>query len=177
MHTGLISGSFDSVTKGHIWLFEEALKALGEHSELFIIVSNNPNKKYFLSEEDRVSLVQNAIFELSRKYRKIMINVIVESQRFTADLARENEVDIIFRGIRNISDFEYEQIIQKVDRKIQDIQHAYFIAPPEISHISSSLFKGLIRSNGWEKIASDYVDQSVIDKIKTMSEELKRTGF
>ena len=164
---GVVAGSFDPITNGHLWLIEKAAELLGEDGKLYVVIGVNPSKKYHFIAEERENLIKHALSKLD-------VNLLskIEIHQLTNDLlinfAKDVNASYIFRGIRNTEDFNYESQIQQVNRAIcPDIETVFFIPPSALSAISSSTVKGLVGFNGWEHIVLQYVHPKIVDALKT----------
>lgn len=160
MNIGVIAGSFDPVTNGHLWLIKESAKMV---DKLFVVVANNTAKKTYFTFDERLKILRTAIEdELSHtlsqriEYDEIDIDLLV-------NWATEHSVTHMFRGIRNIQDFEYEQSMRTINLLINpDIETVFFLTPPDKAQISSSIVKGLVGLNNWENVVKKFVPPSVV---------------
>ena len=98
---GMYPGTFDPITYGHIDVIKRALKLV---STLIISVSNDYSKDYLFSAEERVSIIKDSIFK-DLKFKKNRIKVI-SFNTLTTSLCKKYKANIIFRGLRAVSDFE-----------------------------------------------------------------------
>ena len=117
---GLYPGTFDPITHGHIDVVKRALKIV---NKLIIAVSNDYSKEYLFSSDERVSIVKNSLFK-DLKFSKNNIKVL-SFNSLTTNLCKKNKATIIFRGLRAVSDFEYEFQLagmnRKLDKKIETV--------------------------------------------------------
>ena len=127
-------GSFDPITNGHLDVLERASRMF---DSVVIAVLKNPAKKSFLSVEDRVSLIKEAI--------KNMGNVSVDSfDGLTVEYAKKIGAKFLIRGLRTISDFEYEvQLCQTNQVIAPEIDTVFLPTRPEHNYISSSIVREL----------------------------------
>lgn len=136
---GVYPGSFDPITYGHIDVVERSFLFL---DKIIIVVANHPEKQYLFSLEERISLVK-AVFQ-NRK------EVVVDS--FTGllvDYLRKKNINLIIRGLRAVSDFEYEFQMALTNRKLNHRVDTVFLMPGEEHfYISSSLVKQISALNG-----------------------------
>jgi pantetheine-phosphate adenylyltransferase len=157
---GMVAGSFDPITNGHEWLIRQALEIC---DKVFVIVGNNPAKKYMFTGQERADMVHRVIgiedtdrIVVDFLHNDLLINV-----------AKDSGCNFLIRGIRNSEDFNYEAQVQLINRKICSTIETLFLIPPrELSEVSSSTVKGLVGFNGWENIVSTYVDPIVLDTLK-----------
>jgi pantetheine-phosphate adenylyltransferase len=154
-------GSFDPITNGHIDIINRALKAF---DELIVLVAINPNKKSTFSLEERVQMIKDSLKELGIK------NVEVDcTSGLTVDYARKVGAVSIVRGLRAVTDFEYEFQIAAVNKNVDpSIDMVFFMATSDFMFISSSTIKELF--NGGADI-SRYVPKAVQ---KAMEAKLKK---
>lgn len=141
MKTAIYPGSFDPVTKGHLDVLK---RAAGIFDKVIIAVLKNSSKRSFLPIEDRLHLIK-----LSCEYDKLD-NVEVDSfQGLTIDYARMKGANVLIRGLRAVSDFEYEmQLSQTNNALAQDINTVFLITKPKYNFISSSTIKEVATMGG-----------------------------
>jgi len=152
------AGSFDPPTNGHLWVIEQGSKTF---DKLIVAVGINPDKKYTFSVEERLQMLQNSIKDSSN------VNFDEFNNKFLVNYAQQVGADFILRGIRNSTDFNFEQAMNNVNRDINSNITTIFLIPPrELCEVSSSLVKGLIGPDGWETVVCQYVPKPVFDKIK-----------
>ena len=139
MKKALFAGSFDPFTNGHLYILKQASEIF---DEVIVAVAYNSEKKGFLPVEKRLGLIIKSVTELE--------NVSVDSyEDLTINYAKKNGVNILVRGIRNASDFEYEQQIATVNRSLApEITTIFFIPKPENAYISSSMVREVYLNNG-----------------------------
>ncbi|MFC1703572.1 pantetheine-phosphate adenylyltransferase [Candidatus Omnitrophota bacterium] len=125
-------GSFDPITYGHIDLVK---RALGIVSEVVVAVAHNAHKKPIFSIEERVKMLKEAT--------KGFDNVIIEDfDGLVVDFARKNHIHVIIRGVRMISDFEYEFQMALTNRRLaSDIETIFLMPSEQYSFLSSRLIK------------------------------------
>lgn len=148
-------GSFDPITLGHLDVLNDGANMF---DKVIIAVSHNSAKKGFLSVEERVNLIKECVSGYS--------NVIVDSfEGLTVDYAKEKGATILLRGLRAVSDFEYEMQLSQNNRALcKDIKTVFLITRPEYSFISSSAVKEILLNKG---DISQFVPESVNDFLKT----------
>lgn len=151
------AGSFDPITKGHLWVIQEALNMA---QEVFVILAVNPSKKYLFDEKTRTSMVQEAIATLEGSHR---IKVISSQNEYVAQLATVTlQCDYLIRGIRSSVDFDYENIIQKTNTDVLYGAKTLFVIPPkELDSVSSSFVKSLVGPVGWHWHIKSFVPDCV----------------
>jgi pantetheine-phosphate adenylyltransferase/dephospho-CoA kinase len=162
---GIVSGSFDPITLGHTWVIQKALDVV---DHVIVAVAHNPTKKYLLSQEDRESLVQQSLTEVltPEQLTRVSINVLPASELLVS-YAQQVNAKFIFRGLRGTPDFEYENQLNLLQKKIApDIETIFLITPRELVEISSSLIKGSLALREWERVAKSYIPNCVFEKLK-----------
>ena len=112
MTIGIYPGTFDPITLGHIDVINKSLKIV---DKLIIATTDNINKDYFFSIEERLEILNKSLFkDLKLSKKKIMI---VPFNTLTIDLCKKYKADIIIRGLRAVSDFEYEFQLAGMNKK------------------------------------------------------------
>ena len=132
-------GSFDPITNGHIDLIKRASKLF---DEVIIAITQNANKSSFLSIEQRVSAAENSISSLTN-IRVLSFNTLL------VDFAKEHNAQIIIRGLRAVSDFEYEFQLSGMNKRLNSQIETLFMTPSEeFANISSSLVREILLLGG-----------------------------
>ncbi|MDP1852781.1 MAG: pantetheine-phosphate adenylyltransferase [Candidatus Omnitrophota bacterium] len=125
-------GTFDPVTYGHIDVIERALKIF---PELIVAVADNAQKKPLFSVSERVKMLKSA----TKQFDGVKVTSF---KGLAVNFARENKIKVIIRGLRMLSDFEYEFQMALTNRKIAPDLETIFLMPSEsYSYISSKLLK------------------------------------
>ena len=157
--TAVYAGSFDPITNGHLWMIAEGAKLF---DKLIVLVADNPNKKCLFSVYGRIEMINNSIAD------ELNIEVCQLENEYTIKRAKEKGAAYLLRGIRTVSDFDYERALRLINNDIdQDVQTVFLMPPRDLAEISSSLVKGLIGFPGWEKLISKYVPKNVVDAFKS----------
>ena len=137
-------GTFDPITFGHIDVIKKALKLF---DKIVVGVSNVNNKNYLFSSVERIKIVNKALFEDLRLNKK-KISVISFSS-LTTDLCKKYKSNIILRGLRAVSDFEYEFQLAGMNRKLNNnIETIFLMSDVENQIISSRFVKEIVKLNG-----------------------------
>ena len=156
---GIYPGTFDPITKGHIDLIKRSLKIV---NKLIVAVSNDYYKDYLFSSEERVSIIKNSLFrDLKFDCRRIQI---LSFSSLTTSLCSKYKATIIFRGLRAVSDFEYEFQLAGMNRQLNNkIETVFLMSDPDKQVISSKFVKEIAKLKG--KI-DDFVTKSTKKAIK-----------
>jgi pantetheine-phosphate adenylyltransferase len=152
-------GSFDPITNGHVWMIEAALK-LFDHVR--IAIADNPDKKYTFTLDERIAMVE-------AKYGDLEPTVSVSwiGNSFLANYADWVCATHLLRGIRNATDAEYERGMRNINGDIHRRIETVFLMPPrELCEVSSSMVKGLVGPDGWEKVVERYVPSATLEALK-----------
>ena len=137
-------GTFDPITFGHIDVIKKALKLF---DKIVVGVSDVNNKNYLFSSEERINIVNKALFNDLRLNKK-KISVISFSS-LTTDLCKKYKSNIILRGLRAVSDFEYEFQLAGMNRKLNNnIETIFLMSDVENQIISSRFVKEIVKLNG-----------------------------
>jgi len=156
---GIYPGTFDPLTFGHIDVIKRGLKIV---NRLIIAVSNDYSKDYLFSADERVLIVKNSLFKdlkFNNKYIKV-----VSFNTLTTSLCRKYKGTVIFRGLRAVSDFEYEFQLAGMNRKLdKKIETVFLMSDVEKQVISSKFVKEIARLSG--KV-DNFVTKSTIKAIK-----------
>ncbi len=148
-NTALYVGSFDPVTLGHL----DVLRSASEVFENVIIaIADNPDKRSLFSIEDRKHMIELSIEDLSK--------VEVDSfSGLTVEYAKSKGVNVLIRGLRSVTDFEFEkELAQNNGVLAPEIKTVFFMTNPEHSYISSSAVREILNNKGdVSKFVSDAV--------------------
>ena len=139
MKKAICPGSFDPVTNGHIDIF---MRAGSMAEELTVCVFHNVRKKSFFSVEERVALL--------RESTKHIPNIRVDSfSGLLTEYMKENGIRFIVRGLRSVSDFEYEQqSAQAIHHMVPGMETVFLLTDPRHAFVSSSLIRELVCFHG-----------------------------
>ena len=137
-------GTFDPITYGHIDVIKKALKLF---DKIVVGVSGVSNKNYLFNTEERINIVNKALFkDLRLNQKKISV---VSFSSLTTDLCKKYKSNIILRGLRAVSDFEYEFQLAGMNRKLNNnIETIFLMSDVENQIISSRFVKEIVKLNG-----------------------------
>ena len=137
-------GTFDPITFGHIDVIKKALKIV---DQIIVAVSDGNNKNYLFSADERISIVKKALFQ-DLKFKKNKIKII-SFNSLTTSLCRKYKSNVILRGLRAVSDFEYEFQLAGMNRKLNNnIETIFLMSDVENQIISSNFVKEIAQLNG-----------------------------
>ena len=137
-------GTFDPITFGHIDVIKKGLKLF---DKIIVAVSNVDNKDYLFDSEERIEILNKALFSDLKLNRK-KIQIIVFSS-LTTDLCKKYKSKFILRGLRAVSDFEYEFQLAGMNRKLNNnIETIFLMSDVENQIISSRFVKEIVKLKG-----------------------------
>jgi pantetheine-phosphate adenylyltransferase len=136
--TGLCPGTFDPVTNGHLDIIERASR----HFDRFVVgVLQNPSKAPLFSVEERVSLLK----EVTGSMRGVEVGSF---SGLLVDYAKQQEAAVIVKGLRAITDFDYELQMAQMNHRMSGMETFFVTTSPNWSYLSSSLVKEIARLGG-----------------------------
>ena len=138
MRRAVCPGSFDPVTNGHV---DVITRAAALYDELVVAVLVNPGKAGLFSVDERMALLRDAVADVP--------NVTVDSfQGLLVDYCRDNDIPVIVKGLRAVSDFEYELQMAQMNRELAGVETLFVPTAPQVGHLSSSLVKQIATFGG-----------------------------
>jgi len=144
MKTAIYPGTFDPITYGHIDVIK---KSLNIFDRLIVATTDNINKNYYFSIEDRIDIINNSLFK-DLKLNKKKIKVI-SFNNLTIDLCKKYNANAIIRGLRAVSDFEYEFQLAGMNKKLNSkIETMFLMSDVENQIISSKFVKEIANLGG-----------------------------
>ena len=137
-------GTFDPITFGHIDVIKKGLKLF---DRLVVAVSNGESKNYLFNSDERIEIVKKALFsDLKLNKKKI---IVVSFTSLTTDLWKKYKSNFILRGLRAVSDFEYEFQLAGMNRKLSsNIETLFLMSDVENQIISSRFVKEIVKLKG-----------------------------
>ena len=157
-------GTFDPITFGHIDVIKKSLKLF---DKVVVALSDGNNKKYLFNSDERIKIVNKALFfDLKMDKNKIEV---VSFKTPTTDLCTKYKSNIILRGLRAVSDFEYEFQLAGMNRKLNNnIETIFLMSDVENQIISSRFVKEIVRLKGDIK---KFTTKSTIKSLKEKYEQ------
>ena len=155
----IVPGSFDPITYGHIDIIKRSAELF---DEVIVAILVNPDKKYLFSLDERVEMINETIKEIP--------NVKVDSfSGLLVNYAKQVGSNVIVRGLRAVSDFEYEMQLTFMNKALdENIETFYMMANKQYSFISSSIVKGV---SGFGADLSKFVPQYVEERLEKKMKE------
>ncbi|QOY53629.1 pantetheine-phosphate adenylyltransferase [Candidatus Sulfurimonas marisnigri] len=150
--TALYPGTFDPITNGHFDIIERALRLF---DEVIIAVAISQDKKPMFSLDERIEMTKEAVKSLSNV-------TVVGFDNLTVELAKAHNASIIIRGLRAVSDFEYELQLGYLNNSLDDtIETVYLMPKLQNAFVSSSIVRNLLKFNG----KTDHILPKEVQKI------------
>ena len=137
-------GTFDPITFGHIDVIKKSLTLF---EKVIVAVSDGENKKYLFDSKERIEIIKKALFsDLKLSKNKILV---ISFSSLTTDLCKKYKSNIILRGLRAVSDFEYEFQLAGMNRKLnKKIETLFLMSDVENQIISSKFVKEIVKLGG-----------------------------
>ena len=142
--TAIYPGTFDPITFGHIDVIKKSLRLF---NNIVVAVSDGENKNYLFDVNERIEIIKKALFsDLKLNKKKI---IVISFTSLTTDLCEKYKSNIILRGLRAVSDFEYEFQLAGMNRKLNNnIETLFLMSDVENQIISSKFVKEIIKLGG-----------------------------
>ena len=152
-------GTFDPITYGHVDIIKKALNVV---DTVIVAISDGNNKNYLFNSDERIEIIKKALFfDLKLNKNKIKI---ISFKTLTTDLCKKHKSNIILRGLRAVSDFEYEFQLAGMNRKLNDsVETIFLMSNVENQIISSKFVKEIISLGGDVK---KFTTKSTIKSLK-----------
>ena len=155
---GIYPGTFDPMTNGHLNIIQRSLKVV---DKLIIGVADNLNKKPLLSIDERKNIIANDIYSLQQNNKKIEIHTV---NGLLTEFSKKFDADCIIRGLRAVSDFEYEFQLAGMNKKLNSKIETMFLMSDVENQIISSKFVKEIASLGGN--INRFVTKSTVKVLK-----------
>ena len=176
-NVAIYPGTFDPITFGHIDVIKKSLKLF---DKVIVAVSDGENKKYLFNANERIEIVKKALFsDLKLNKKKI---IVISFTSLTTDLCKKYKSNIILRGLRAVSDFEYEFQLAGMNRKLNNNIETLFLMSDVENQIISSRFVKEIPSHLIEEVrVKNTITRPVSfqrpKKTPRLSDDGENTGF
>ncbi|MDD3631237.1 MAG: pantetheine-phosphate adenylyltransferase [Candidatus Caldatribacteriota bacterium] len=157
MIKAIYPGSFDPITNGHLDIIYRASKIF---DKIIVVIAENTKKKSLFSTDEKMDMILNVI-------NKGLHNIEVQSFRgLLIDCVRTNKANIILRGMRAISDFEYETQFALINKKMApEIETVFMVTSTKFSYLNSSIVKEIASLNGCiRELVPPYVEKKLKNK-------------
>ena len=153
MIKAIYPGTFDPITIGHLDIISRASKM---YDKLVVAVMDNPAKNCTFTKEERIEMIKKCV----KNYKNVEV---VLGEGLTVDFAKKMNCKVIVRGIRAVSDYEYELAQATANMTLNnDIETSFLVAKPELSFLSSSIAKEIAKFNGDIK---PYIPKPIIKEV------------
>ena len=144
LKSAIYPGTFDPITYGHIDVISKSLKLF---DKIVVAVSDGENKEYLFNAEERIEIIKKALF-FDLKFSKKKL-IVISFKSLTTDLCKKYKSNIILRGLRAVSDFEYEFQLAGMNRKLDNnIETIFLMSDVENQIISSKFVKEIVKLKG-----------------------------
>ena len=163
INTAIYPGTFDPITYGHIDLIKKSLKIF---DRLVVAAAENINKDYLFSVDERVEIIKDSLFKDLKLSRKRIL--VIPFNTLTINLCNKYKAKVIIRGLRAVSDFEYEFQLAGMNKKLNEkIETIFMMSDVENQIISSKFVKEIAKLDG--KI-NKFITKSIVKKLKNKLE-------
>ena len=144
MKTAIYPGTFDPITYGHIDVIKKSLKIF---DKVVVATTDNISKNYYFSIDERLSIIKNSLFNDLRLNKNRV--KIISFDTLTINLCKKFKASVIIRGLRAVSDFEYEFQLAGMNKTLNsNIETMFLMSDVENQIISSKFVKEIIKLNG-----------------------------
>ena len=159
MRTAIYPGTFDPITLGHADVIQKSLKLC---DRLIVATTNTKNKDYFFPIDKRIEVIKKSLFSDLKLNKKRII--VIPFNTLTINLCKKYDATVIVRGLRAVSDFEYEFQLAGMNKKLnKNIETIFLMSDVENQIISSKFVKEIAKLKG---NISQFVTKSVINSVK-----------
>ena len=143
-NTAIYPGTFDPITYGHIDLIKKSLKIF---DKIVVAAAENINKDYLFSIDERVDIIKDSLFKDLKLSRKKIL--VIPFNTLTINLCKKYKANVIIRGLRAVSDFEYEFQLAGMNKKLNEkIETIFMMSDLENQIISSKFVKEIANLGG-----------------------------
>lgn len=161
MKAAVYPGSFDPITYGHVDIIERASRIF---DKLIVAVVTNPSKRPLFSMEERIDMIREAIRHVS--------NVEVDGfDGLLVNYLRERKIDVVIRGMRAVTDFDYEFQMALTNRKLnKDVEIVFLLSDSKYLYLTSRMVKEIASFGGCVRgMVPPYVEEMLLKKLKVSS--------
>ena len=164
MTKAIYAGSFDPFTKGHLNILNRSAKMF---EEVIVAIGTNTSKRALFTPEEKLEMISEVIEKSSCDNVRVILHV----DGLIVDLAKAEGADVMVRGIRSLSDMEYEMNIASMNKTQQpDIESVFLMADEQYRFVSSSMIKEVAIFDG---DVSTMVPDSIAERMKEKYREIK----
>jgi pantetheine-phosphate adenylyltransferase len=150
-------GSFDPVTNGHLDIISRASRL---YDEVVVAVLINKNKKSLFTVDERADMIT----EVTREYGNVKVDTFYG---LTVDYCKEQDIPVIVRGLRAVSDYEYELQMAQMNHRIAGVETLFMATNPEYAFLSSSLMKEVVKFGGdISGLVPDIVHDRLVERLQ-----------
>jgi len=150
-------GSFDPVTNGHLDIISRASRL---YDEVVVAVLINKNKKSLFTVEERAEMISEA----TKEYGNVRVDTFYG---LTVDYCKEQDIPVVVRGLRAVSDYEYELQMAQMNHRIAGIETLFMATNPEFAFLSSSLMKEVVKFGGdISGLVPDFVKTALVERLR-----------
>ena len=153
----LYTGSFDPITCGHLDLIKRCSK---KFDEVVVTIFYNKSKSHWFTGEERYALAKEAV----KDFKNVTVDI---TEGMVVKYCRDNNINMVVRGLRAVSDYEYELSVASINRHLyDDLETLFLIASPEYSFISSSTVKEVAEFGGkFSDLVPKNVERAILKKL------------
>ena len=168
LRVAIYPGSFDPITNGHIDIIKRSLSLF---DRVIIAVNDNPPREFLFTAKERVQMIR----EVLRSFNRIEVESF---QGLLVNYAKGKKANFIIRGLRALSDFEYEFQMYLMNKKLNpEIEILYFMTNQEYFYLSSSIIKEISELGGpIENFVPESAREKLLEKFKSNSESKRKRG-
>lgn len=157
MRRVLCPGSFDPVTNGHLDIISRASKL---YDEVVVGVLINISKKSLFTVDERVEMIQ----EVTKEYGNVKVD---KFHGLTVDYCRQHGIQVIVRGLRAVSDFDYELQIAQMNHRMAGVETLFMATNPLYAFLSSSLMKEVVKYGGdISGLVPEVIHQRLVERLR-----------
>ena len=162
LRRAIFPGSFDPLTMGHLDIIERSVDLF---DEIIIAVLNNPDKHPMFSVRERCEMIKEVLPAIESRGCALIVD---DFSGLTADFAKQQRATAIVRGIRAISDYEYELRMALMNRRLEpEIETVFLMAAEEYSYVSSNLIKQVFTLGGRvEGLVPELIEKRMREKLR-----------